>query len=531
MTRNDDDAVTQLEIDEALAEHGLVLVTGPSVVAVRAVLVAAGERYGEELAVVLDATPAELERLPARGLVGARPAVLDAVLGPVPDLPFVLVDGLPDDGCEVPDAVRAVVTAVTDRHRLAVGNALDETELARLTGHADGLDAALEAGLVHRVQRDGEPHLAPDPAVVDLAESHAGWPVSTAFARRLRDAGDPARLLIPGRVAVARGDAGVGAVLLGRLDPDEVPVETAWAVAAAAEQHGHDEVAARWHRSVAERGDAEDARASRRAAGLAELRCGRRRAAHDLLAGIDGADRATQDVLARLALVDADTHADGRIEARRRFELAADGDDELAAGAALALATMAREDGDDEAAVRWLRTAAELTADRERGTRARIVVIPVLARLGRLQEAQAAADDLDDHLVDSDPRPWREALVLARAALARSSGDLGLTRIVLDGAARDLRGAAWAAASVELDVERGLVDEVLDAGRPEWVHLRAVRSDRPGQSWALDPQRRLRAARQAALRTRDAQWAAVPTPRRAGESAVATPATPVPAPR
>ncbi|WP_433803025.1 hypothetical protein [Actinomycetospora sp. CA-084318] len=519
MTRNDDDAVTQQEIDTALAECGRVLVTGPSVVAVRAALVAAGDRHGDDLVVLLDATPAELEALPPQGLIGARPAVLDAVLGPVPDLPFLLVDALPDDACEVPDAVRAVVTAVTDRHRLAVGNALDETELALLTDHADQLPAAIDAGLVHRVERDGQPHLAPDPAVVDLAESPAGWPVTTAFARRLRDAGDAARLLIPGRVAVARGDAGVGAVLLGRLDPDEVPVETAWAVAAAAEQYGHDEAAARWHRSVAARGDAEDARASRRAAGLAELRCGRRRAAHDLLAGIDGADRATQDVLARLALSEANT--DGRIEARRRFELAADGDDELAAGAALALATMAREDGDDEAAVRWLRAAAATTADRERGTRARIVVIPVLARLGRTQEAQDAADDLDDHLADSDPRPWREALVLARAALARSSGDLDLTRIVLDGAAPDLRGPAWSAASVELDVERGLVDEVLDAGRPEWVHLRAVRSDRPGQSRALDPQRRLRAARQAALRTRDAQWAAVPAPRRAGESAPA----------
>lgn len=227
-------------------------------------------------------------------------------------------------------------------------------------------------------------------------------------------------------------------------------------------------------------------------------------------------------MLARLALVESGP--EGRVEARRRFELAAEGDDELAAGAALALATMAREDGDDEAAVRWLRFAAGTTADRERATRARIVVIPVLARLGRTAEAEAAADDLDDHLVDSDPRPWREALVLARAALARATGDLDLTRIVLDGAAPDLRGAAWSAASVELDVERGLVDDVLDAGRPEWVHLRAVRSDRPGQSRLLDPQRRLRAARQDALRRRDGRFAAVPAPRTAGQRSTVAPA-------
>ncbi|WP_157647073.1 hypothetical protein [Actinomycetospora chiangmaiensis] len=531
MTRIDDGAVTEVPageaIDAALAECGRVLVTGPSVVAVRAVLAAAVERHGEDLDVLDDALPAQLEALPDRGLIGARPAVLDAVLGPVPDLPFVLVETLPDDECEVPEALRAVVAAVTDRHRLAVGNALDETELAALTADTDGLAAAVEGGFVHRTTRDGRPHLAPDPAVVDHAE--AVRPITTDFARRLREVADPAELLVAGRVAVARGDAGVGAVLLGRLDPDEVPVEAAWAVATAAEQHGHDEAAARWHRSVAARGDAEDARASRRAAGLAELRSGRRRAAHDLLAGIDGADRATQDLLARLALAEPDS-ADRRIEARRRFELAADGDDELAAAAALALVSMARQDGDDDAAVRWLRFAIRTTADRERGTRARIVLIPVLARLGRTAEAHAAADDLDDHLVDSDPRPWREALVLARAALARATGDLALTRIVLDGAAADLRGAAWSAASVELDVARGLVDEVLDAGRPEWSHLRAVRSDRPELSSALDPQHRLRTARQVALRTRDGQLVVVPTPRRA-ETAVASSAAPVPLPR
>lgn len=521
MTRNDDGAVTQQDVDAALAEFGRVLVTGPSLVAVRAALRTAAERHGDDLPVVEDALPAQLEALPERGLIGARPAVVDAVLGPVPDLPFVLVDALPDAGCEVPEAVREVVTVVTDRHRLAVVNALEETELAALTAGADGLDEALAAGLVHRTTRDGQPHLAPDPVVVDHAE--ATRPITTAFARRLRDALDPAALLLAGRAAVARGDAGVGAVLLGRLDPDAVPVETAWAVATAAEQHGHDEAAARWHRSVAGRGDAEDARASRRAAGLAELRCGRRRAAHDLLAGVDGADRATQDLLARLALADPAGGSDHRIDARRRFELAADGDDELAVAASLALATMAREDGDDEAAVRWLRAAIATTTDRERGTRARIVLIPVLARLGRTDEAHAAADDLDDHLRDADPRPWREALVLARAALARSTGDLALTRIVLDGAAPDLRGAAWAAASVELDVARGLVEEVLDAERPEWSHLRAVRSDRPEHSTALDPQHRLRAARQVALRARDARWAAVPTPRRAGESSTVAP--------
>ncbi|MEJ2866330.1 hypothetical protein WCD74_01050 [Actinomycetospora sp. OC33-EN08] len=505
----DDDAVTQ--IDAALAEHGRVLVTGPSVVAVRAAL---ADRDADDLTVLPDATPAELERLPeGRFVIGARPAVLDAVLGPVPDLPLVLIDTLPDAGSgldELSAPGRAVVRAVTDRHRLAVGNALDETELAALTEHAGALGEALAAGLVHRV---GD-HLAPAPAVVDHAESTAGWPITTEFARRLRDAGPPEWLVLPGRVAVARGDVGVGAVLLGRCDPDEVPVETAWAVATAAEQHGDDEAAARWHRSVAARGDAEDARASRRAAGFAELRCGRRRAARDLLAGLDG-DRSIQDLLARLALADGD-----HPEARRLFTLAADGDDELAASAALALVAMARRGADDEAAVRWLQVAARTTTDRERGARARIVVIPVLARLGRMPEAEEAADDLDDFLADSDPAGWREALVLARAALARRRGDLDLTRIVLDGASPDVRGAAWAAASVELDVERGLVDEVLDAGRPEWRYLRAVRSDRPELSTGLDPQRRLRTARQAALRLRDDRWAAVPAPRPAADAAV-----------
>lgn len=129
MTRNDDGAVTELvtdlatdqALDEALAEFGRVLVTGPSVVAVRTALAAATERHGDDLAVVHDATPAELGALPEQGLIGVRPAVLDAVLGPVPDLPFVLVDTLPDDGCAVPEAVRDVVQVVTDRHRLAVG--------------------------------------------------------------------------------------------------------------------------------------------------------------------------------------------------------------------------------------------------------------------------------------------------------------------------------------------------------------------------------------------------------------------------
>ncbi|MDL5159091.1 hypothetical protein [Actinomycetospora termitidis] len=514
----DHEKITARELDEALAEHSRVVVTGPSLVAVRAAVEAVFDRVegatrdgAAGLLVVPDAPPAVLERLlgtDRRMVLGVRPAVLDAVASADLDAGIVSVEILPDTGS---GPVGEVVRAVVDRDRLAVEGPLDETELAALVGRedvAEELEAAIGAGLV---VRDGA-HLAPAPAVVDLAESAAGWPVTPEFARRLRDAGDPARLVVPGRIAVARGDVGVGPVLLGRLDPDDVPVEAAWAVATAAEERGYDDAAARWHRSVATRGDADDARASRRAAGLAELRCGRRRAARDLLTGIDGADRATQDVLARLVLADATTE-EARREARRRFELAADGDDELAASAALALVSMSREDHDDEATVRWLRAAARCTTDRERGVRARIVVIPVLARLGRLAEADEAADALGAFLTDTDPRAWREALGLARAAIARQRGDLDRARVELAAITADVRGPAWAAASVELDVEQGRWTALLD-DRPEWVFLRDVRRDRPELSSSTDPQQRLRAARDLTLLRED--WSVpVPAPREA----------------
>lgn len=529
--RNSTDPTTT-ELEQALAlGDGPVVVTGASTPAVagaveevlgdHAVLVVDPEEHdlADALAqapapvvvLVTDARPDVLDRLPELGellatdrrlVLTTRPGFLGAALAPVE---AVVVPGEPLDPADLAgltEAARAVVEAVVDRDRLAVAGALGHEELAALVGNPDPTDAvdeAVLAGFVRLATRGGAPHLAPEPTVVDHADGPDGRPVTADFGRRLRDAGDPARLVVPGRVAVARGDAGLAPVLLGHLDPGVVPVDVAWAVAVAAEENGSDEAAVRWHLSVAAR-DADAAPGSRRAAGLAELRLGHPEAARELLTGAPDDDRRAQDALARLALV---PDGDGRDDARRRFALAAAGDDDLAAGAAAALAHLHLADGDDEAALTRLRQAAGSSV-RRLAVSARTTTIPVLARLGRLAEAQDATDELAAFLTTADPASAHEALVLARAALHRRRGDLDAAADVLRGAGG---GAQVAAATAELDLELDRWEVLLDDERPEWRHLARPRRDRPELSQRghgpTDPVRRLWAARgEAAFRGR-----------------------------
>ena len=498
-------------VEEALGDH-TVLVVDPEE---HDLADALAQAPAPVVVLVTDARPDVLDRLPELGdlldadrrlVLTTRPGFLGATLAPVEAF---VVPGEPlgvEDLAGLSDPARAVVDAVVDRDRLAVAGALDEAELAALVGTGDpltdALDEAVLAGFVRLATRGGAPHLAPEPIVVDHADGPAGRPVTAEFGRRLRDAGDPARLVVPGRVAVARGDAGVAPVLLGHLDPDEVPVDVAWAVAVAAEENGLDDAAVRWHLSVAAR-DADAAPGSRRAAGLAELRLGPPEAARELLAGAPDDDRRAQDALARLALV---PDGDGRDDARRRFALAAAGDDDLAAGAAAALARLHLADGDDEAALTRLRQAAGSSL-RRLAVSARTTTIPVLARLGRLTEAQDATDELAAFLTTADPASAHEALVLARAALHRRGGDLDAAADVLRAASGGARGVQVEAATAELELEGDRWEVLLDDERPEWRHLRRHRRDRPELSQRghgpTDPVRRLWAARgEAAFRGR-----------------------------
>ncbi|MFC5065271.1 hypothetical protein, partial [Actinomycetospora atypica] len=541
--RNPTDSTTTTELEQALATgHGPVVVTGartsavvaavgdvlPRVLDGHAVLVVDPEEHdladvlatatAPVVVLVTDARPDVLDRLPELGerldadrrlVLTTRPGFLGAALAPVD---AVVVPGGPLDGVApagLSGPARAVVDAVVDRDRLGVAGALDEGELAALVGTTgpltDAVDEAVLAGLVRLATRGGAPHLAPDPSAVDQADGPAGRPVTAEFGRRLRDAGDPARLVVPGRVAVARGDAGLAPVLLGHLDPDEVPVDVAWAVAVAAEEHGLDHAAERWHLSVAVR-DTDDAPGSRRAAVVAEPRLGHPEAARDLPAGTPDGDRPAQHALARLALV---PDGEGRDDARRRFALAAAADADLAAGAAAALAHLHLADGDDEAALTRLRQAAGSSV-RRLAVSARTTTIPVLARLGRLTEAQDATDDLAAFLTTADPASAHEALVLARAAIHRRRGDLDAAAEVLRAAGG---GVQVAAATAELDLQGDRWEGLLDDDRLEWRHLHRPRRDRPELSrrghGPTDPVRRLWAARgEAAFRGRRYELAA-----------------------